>query len=154
MGSKKIIRTITEEDRAASARLKSKFREFVSKHNATHEKRMTQESFGADIGLSQGAITQYLNGHSALNISTLFKFCTKIGCDPAVIYPKLFENIDSSVGNNGRCGPILKECIETLNQLKGENLDNALAYLQYLLSKQETESSGSSEIESKESPEK
>jgi len=53
---------------------------------------LTQETLGALLGMSQGAVTQYLNGHTRIGDLTLFKFAYHIKFDPEDVRPKFYAN--------------------------------------------------------------
>jgi transcriptional regulator with XRE-family HTH domain len=48
-------------------------------------KKWTQESAGAEMGMTQGAVSQYLNGEISLGLDATFKFANFLGVDPLEI---------------------------------------------------------------------
>lgn len=59
---------------------------------------LTQEKASEMLGFSTGAVTQYLNGHTKLNLKTLLKFSNLLGFDPSHVSKRLCEEID--IDNN------------------------------------------------------
>ncbi len=79
-------RTLTGEEKAAQLRLKSAW---AAKARALG---LTQERAGAKIGITQGGVTQYLNGLIPLNLTMLLKFCSLLGEEPESIFPEIMCN--------------------------------------------------------------
>lgn len=76
-------RTITEKDRANAGRLK---RLYEAKKKALG---ITQTSMADTLGMKQGAVAQYINGHIALNYEAVIRFARLIEVDPWDIDPEL-----------------------------------------------------------------
>lgn len=90
-------RTITKADIAAAAKLKAVW--------AARAKSLglTQEAIGAELDITQGAVSQYLNGKISMNYRTLAVFCRALGIDPADIRNDLPEQqlMQSSASEGG-----------------------------------------------------
>lgn len=89
MNQKKVVRTpLTAEQAADASRLKALF-------NSTNH-GLSQADFGAahDIG-SQGAVWQYLNGKTALNLTAARKFADGLKCSVSDFSPQLAAEIDA-----------------------------------------------------------
>lgn len=83
-------RKVTDEDRAASARLKKLFRE------TKHDHGMIYDDLAYKVGITASGLSHYMNGRNALNIEILLKLCSHIPTAKAhEIYPSLFEDISS-----------------------------------------------------------
>ena len=63
----------TPEDVAASVRLKELWKQ------RAHERGLSQTKMAAELGITQGAVSQYLNGRIPLNYRTLLAFCQALG---------------------------------------------------------------------------
>jgi transcriptional regulator with XRE-family HTH domain len=74
-------RTITPEDLAAAARLKALWEQ------KQKERGFTQETAADELGITQGAVSQYINGGIALGIAATIKFARFLGCEPSEIRP-------------------------------------------------------------------
>lgn len=88
MNAKQIVRTpLTDEQIAEAAKLKKLFK--TSKHG------LTQADFGETFGIgSQGAVWQYLNARTALNLKAANAFSKGIGCSVADFSPRLASEIE------------------------------------------------------------
>ena len=73
------------ESEAASARLKRLW----LKEKARLD--ISQLDLAGDMGISQGAVGQYLNGYIALNVNAVSLFCVILNANPQEIYPELFK---------------------------------------------------------------
>lgn len=76
-------RETTPEEKLNAQRLKSIW---TSKKS---ELGMTQDKLGEKLGMSQSAITQYLNGVIPLNLEAIMGFCSALHCLPSDIDPEL-----------------------------------------------------------------
>jgi transcriptional regulator with XRE-family HTH domain len=83
--AKKSNRNITEKDRAAAARLSDLW------YSAKEQRKFTQETAADELGWTQGAISQYINGDLALGIKATLKFAQFLGCHPTDIRDDLEE---------------------------------------------------------------
>lgn len=79
-------KTLTNEELAECARLKSKWNEHKKSGRFS-----SQESLGAAMGISQGAVTQYFNGHTRIGDLTLFKFAHYLGFNPEDVRPGFYR---------------------------------------------------------------
>lgn len=76
---------ITEENREESRALRSLW---------SLGKRISQEAFGEKYGLgSQGNVSHYLNGKSALNLKSAAAFANEIGCSVQDFSPRLAKEM-------------------------------------------------------------
>ena len=64
---------------------------------AKRERGLTQEGVAESIGMTQGALGQYLNGPVVINLRFLLKFSKAIGCAPNQIdtEEQIFDLFDS-----------------------------------------------------------
>lgn len=86
----------TAADRAAAAKLKMAWG-----HHA-RELGLTQDSIAGELGITQGAVSQYLNGKIPLNYRTLLVFCRALGIAPESIRTDLPEQqLGASHGADG-----------------------------------------------------
>jgi len=60
------------------------------------EKKLTQDDIANMLGVTQGAITQFLNGHTAINLTILLGFAKILGFDPYDVSPRLCNGFDFS----------------------------------------------------------
>lgn len=81
MTTTKATRTITEQDRIASANLKRIY------ENKKHDLNLTQYKIADMLGLNQSSIGQILNGHQALNVKTVLRMASVLKCRPEEIDP-------------------------------------------------------------------
>lgn len=79
-------KSLTEEELAECARLKALW----NKHKKSG-RFSSQESLGAAMDISQGAVTQYLNGHTRIGDLTLFKFAHYLGFSPEDVRPGFYR---------------------------------------------------------------
>jgi len=63
---------------------------------------LTQESIGAELGITQGAVSQYLNGKIPMNYRTLAVFCRALDVEDTDIRTDLPEQQLSQTGANGQ----------------------------------------------------
>ncbi|HDS1550639.1 TPA: helix-turn-helix transcriptional regulator [Stenotrophomonas maltophilia] len=75
----------TPEDVAAAMRLKE-----LWKHRAS-DLGLTQTKMAEELGITQGAVSQYLNGRIPLNYRTLMAFCQALGIDDTDVRTDLPE---------------------------------------------------------------
>jgi transcriptional regulator with XRE-family HTH domain len=84
--------TLTPDDRAAAIRLKRLWDDAVARSKTTvGSVKLTQESAGADLGMNQSAVSQYLLGYIPLNYMAVLGFARLLGVDPASIRSDLPE---------------------------------------------------------------
>lgn len=88
-------RTITENDRRNAARLKRLYEAKKKQLN------MTQTSLAEALGMKQGAVAQYINGHIALNYEAAIRFARLLEVDPWDIDPEL-DVLNHTPGNTAR----------------------------------------------------
>lgn len=62
-------------------------------------RKFTETSFAEDYfdGVTQGAINQYLNGRTPLNLDALLKFSIGLGCLASEISPTLAEKLSTAL---------------------------------------------------------
>lgn len=75
----------TPEDVAAAMRLKEAWLQ------RAHDRGLTQTKMAEELGITQGAVSQYLNGRIPMNYRTLKAFTTALGIDDTVIRNDLAE---------------------------------------------------------------
>ena len=91
--------TDKERKKEASSRARKKLKTAWNKEkmrrHAHKDKKMhlTQSSFAEKNKWTQGVVTQYLNGHTPLNLTALLKFCAEVRADPRSIYPELVNDV-------------------------------------------------------------
>ncbi|WP_075881496.1 XRE family transcriptional regulator [Vreelandella massiliensis] len=76
-------RTITEEDKQNALRLKNLY------NAKKKDLGLTQTSIGNELGMKQGAVAQYINGHIALNYEAVIRFAKILQVKPWEIDPTL-----------------------------------------------------------------
>lgn len=76
-------RPLTKEELADAARLKALWTAYKRKHG------MTQAKAGAEMGMSQSAVGQYLNGIIALNTDAILSFALLLDAQPHEIRPSM-----------------------------------------------------------------
>lgn len=52
------------------------------------DKRITQEEIAESLGITQGAVGQYLNGHIVINLKRLLDLCKALSCAPHDLDPE------------------------------------------------------------------
>ncbi|KEZ94727.1 hypothetical protein A11M_0125670, partial [Xanthomonas vasicola pv. vasculorum NCPPB 895] len=72
-------------DAEAAARLKTAWSE------RARERGITQDKMAEELGITQGAVSQYLNGKIPMNYRTLMAFCQALGIDACDIRTDLPE---------------------------------------------------------------
>jgi len=75
----------TSQDVAASTRLKELWKQ------RAHERGLSQTKMAEELGITQGAVSQYLNGRIPLNYRTLMAFCQALGIDDTDVRTDLPE---------------------------------------------------------------
>lgn len=82
MGTLRLVpRTITQDDLEAARRLRDQW-------NARQRERgFTQETASDALGMTQGAVSQYLNGRLALGVAATIRFARFLNCQPTDIRP-------------------------------------------------------------------
>lgn len=75
-------RSITAADRIAAQRLKRIW------NARKRDLNLTQEKAAAQLNMTQGAVAQYLNGHTAIGTEALLKFSRLLGVQPVDIRPE------------------------------------------------------------------
>lgn len=89
-------KTITAENLAEARKLKSLFQE------SSRRKGLTQAQMAIELGISQGAVSHYLNGKNALNLRAAVAFSRCIGCPVGDFSPRLAQELGSAaVNQNG-----------------------------------------------------
>jgi DNA-binding Xre family transcriptional regulator len=73
---------LTAEQRAIAAKMKSIW---LQKRD---ELSMTQTDLAARIGITQGALTQFLNQHIAIHTDFVLDFCRELRVDPADVHAR------------------------------------------------------------------
>lgn len=81
---------LTPEQKADAARLKELFLKFKASRDDAGDVS-SQEGIGAQLGLGQSALNQYLGGKIPLNPNMLRKFCELMGCKPWDISPTIYQ---------------------------------------------------------------
>jgi transcriptional regulator with XRE-family HTH domain len=81
VAKKKHNRKITPADKEAAARLMAIW------NREKKDRGFTQVDAGADLGMSQGAISQYLNADMALGVAATLKFARYLDVQPSEIRP-------------------------------------------------------------------
>lgn len=76
------VRFISAEQARAADRLKALW-------NAKKKGKVSQENASMELGWSGSALSQYLNGHIALNLPALVRLSAYLGVQPDEIYPEL-----------------------------------------------------------------
>lgn len=83
--------TLEKWQQADAARLKSAFvswqRVCEAKGHSSNE--FSQKAVAGMLGITQGALSQFLNAHTAIHPSLLLRICKIIEVDPGVISPSL-----------------------------------------------------------------
>ena len=79
LASVKTYRNITNDDLAAAARLSKLW------DREQRARKFTQDTAADDLGWSQGMISQYLRGHTALGLEATLKFAKFLGVSPSEI---------------------------------------------------------------------
>ena len=82
----------TPEDIAAAERLKSVWL------LRARDRGITQDKMAEELGITQGAVSQYLNGRIPMNYRTLASFCKALGISDTDIRRDLPEQLLSSSG--------------------------------------------------------
>ncbi len=85
MAEQRKKKPLTREQVAECARLKAIWERKKS------ELGLTQESLGAKLGASQGAITQYFNGHTKIGDVLLLKMSYHLQFNPEEVRPDFFR---------------------------------------------------------------
>lgn len=80
----------TADDIAAAQRLRALW------DARPNPRELTQEAFAGSLGITQGAVSQYLNGQIPLGYRMLIEFAKALGCDPADIRSDLPEQQGAS----------------------------------------------------------
>lgn len=62
-------------------------------HQRTFKPKLPQTKAAAEIGMTQGAFSQYINGKIPLNLDALFNFVHLLGCRLSQISPTLSEKV-------------------------------------------------------------
>ncbi|MBB3832521.1 phage repressor protein C with HTH and peptisase S24 domain [Xanthomonas arboricola] len=75
----------TPDDVKAASRLKSAWAA------RARERGITQDKMAEELGITQGAVSQYLNGRIPMNYRTLYAFCRALGISDAEIRTDLPE---------------------------------------------------------------
>ena len=82
----KLAKQLSKTDATAAINLKRLW------ENAKAERpQLTQEAAALDMGMTQGAINQYLNGKIPLNVEVTLKFSKLLNVSPLAIRPDLGE---------------------------------------------------------------
>lgn len=84
-------KTITAENLAEARRLKALFQE------SSRRKGLTQAQMALELGISQGAVSHYLNGKNALNLRAAVAFSRCIGCPVGDFSPRLAQELGSAI---------------------------------------------------------
>lgn len=86
---------LTPADMAAARKLQ---RLWAARANP---RELTQDAFAAQMDITQGAVSQYVNGKIALNYGAVLAFAKALGCDPKAIRDDLPEQrLQRSVSAN------------------------------------------------------
>ena len=80
-------RTITRENLAEANRLRKTW------DSRKKSLGLNQKDVAKSLGWTQGAISQYLNGHTALNTDTILTFARLLQISPNVIRPGVLDKI-------------------------------------------------------------
>lgn len=76
-----VAKTLTKDDWEAQRRLRARW-------EAEREHRtFTQDDAAAEMGITQGAVSQYLNGHTPLGVVATLRFAKFLHCHPTDIRP-------------------------------------------------------------------
>ena len=121
-------RIITDADKDAAKRLRAIW------ESKKQELKLTQVTVAEEIGTSQSAISQYLNGTIALNTDAVIVFAKLLQCEPKDIRPVLGRKLRINHTNNRRIpvvrsstGAIINKHIEA--KYIGETSDQVYAVL-------------------------
>jgi len=88
MAAPKLKRTITEKHVRASANLKR-----IWQDRKQVDKSLTQEKIAERLdGITQGAVSQYMNATMALNAEAILKFAVLFDVSPDDIWPDFYED--------------------------------------------------------------
>jgi transcriptional regulator with XRE-family HTH domain len=79
----KSTRNITALDKTRAENIR---RLFAMRKNATG---LTQEDLADLLGISPGAVSQYLNGRMKVSLAAVISFCYALKCEPREISPEL-----------------------------------------------------------------
>lgn len=90
---------------------------------------LTQEKAGAAIGMTQGAVAQYLNGHTALNVGTKVKFASVLQMSPQAIWPDFEFTVPAAASEHAE---LLAAIERQLQALTGSELDEMIAALRFV----------------------
>jgi len=121
-------RIITDADKDAAKRLRAIW------ESKKQELKLTQVTVAEEIGTSQSAISQYLNGTIALNTDAVIVFAKLLQCEPKDIRPVLGRKLSIKHINNRRIpvvrsstGAVINKHIEA--KYIGETSDQVYAVL-------------------------
>lgn len=93
-------RELTAEEKTECAKLKAIFLRVQNERKARNESKLTQDVAAHALGYStQGAISQYLNGSLALNITAAIGFAKLLNCTVADFSPRLAAMVGNNVVN-------------------------------------------------------
>ncbi len=84
---------LTREQQADAQRLKQVFVSWqrVREGMGRSSDEYSQKAVAEALGITQGALSQFLNAHTAIHPTFLLRICKVIGADPGVISPSLAE---------------------------------------------------------------
>lgn len=114
-------KVITETNRKESARLKTLYRE------ASRQTGITQEAIAENLGVSQGAVSHYLNGHNALNLNAAVAFSRLLGVAVADFSPRLARELDGCTGRTAH-----SQLNAALADLSEEELREVMAQIELI----------------------
>lgn len=103
-------RELTNREKACATRLKALWLE------KKHREGLSQEKAGEALGMSAGALNQYLNGKIPLNTDVTFRFAQYFGVPPQEINPEWLGADAGKAGQLARIG-------NGLAQLPQEQID-------------------------------
>lgn len=117
-------RVITPDDLAAAERLRALWEERVV------ARKITQEAASETLGMSQGAISQFLCGKVALGLHATLKFAGYLNAHPSDIRPDFGPLLDQAVG---------QVSLQTVTQaLPPDARRSTLRYVRYELERNRT----------------
>lgn len=83
-----VTRTLTPQQLSAAKRLKGIF---IERKN---ELSLTQQKVADIMGVTQGAVYQWLNGKTPIGYKALVGFAKVLQCEPETIFPELCADFD------------------------------------------------------------